>query len=1166
MAKSRSSRVPEALWVRADMLSAQHPAWNPKELLRLLLVETGLYLQEALGFADEPITALWVLLSGAPVREIRLQNLTAEQRRMLASARSYLQYPSKNAWTHALRDYFGFPAFLRNHDLTDPSLEKALLKTTIRNRHPANRTACQAALASIPQIPETSFTRIKPDRWYAFKVPGTDAQLHVEFSAQDLQNVDLSRHRLQLQRPRTRTAFKFSLEELKSTAEFLDQREYQLRFQWGNAIETGSWVSRLAKLDYRKVGPDRGVSEEKSDIEIAGFTHVAGMVASGKSTLAHLLIMHLLHNNTDARVTLVVQTTAQAISLANTINTWMGLDPESDSPVAVPLVGRSSREKHLRKFLGSREYKLHLESKKPHWGERWLATSCPLQGLAREQKQTTREELFPLKVGQEPCEKLIPERTQDPEGHARLCPFFHRCPSQQVFHDLPDARIWITTAGAMVLGRLPSQMQERKVHFGEAIYRLSDLVIFDEADSVMQWMDQVFAEVIPLTRNGQGIFDRILFPSAEFQRDNRVTDTTTMRWIKAASDTQHVIGAALSLMQNTVHSQMLRRWVDRGYFTPQVLFYRIARRMAGLGDYPTEKEAETEEKRADTVTALMDFFDRLLDLENPLRATDLQPDLQMLYTLLQQINTIGDSAVDPDVQNGCLVWMKTVNPELEMLLEERANRMSPPKSGLGIFAFTAEEGKREPVDSPETLAARLQFTLTVLLLDRHVKSVFHEWMNRVPTIEESEPGSRIAEVIEMLLPVPLTGKMFGTYYAQSENNHALSMLAYKNVGRCYMLNFHRLFEDLDSEPGPHVLAMSGTSYLPDSTSFHVGEPQALLAPDARAVEAITESEFMFAPCYAQDGEPIRLSGAPQQELLDRLSQQIRAMCRHQKHRLKNELALLKQKGEEDPEKWADRRRIFMLVNTYEQAEFAARELQSAWPEYREFVCFLSSKEERAANGLSSSDVEQFAASKGIILIAPLQAVGRGFNILNDRGKAAFGSVFFLTRPYPHPQDASRIAQELNRRMLDWLEDPDWGGWQADGLLNRARSARRHARHYWRLAEQRSYYSTLYDLPEHGAKPRRDLAATTLGTVVQAVGRVLRGGVPFRAVFVDAAWSPKRAKGARTESGQSSLLTEMIDVMSEYASQDEIGKSLYDAIASAMVDIKYEVFTPQEDAE
>ncbi len=85
-------------------------------------------------------------------------------------------------------------------------------------------------------------------------------------------------------------------------------------------------------------------------------------------------------------------------------------------------------------------------------------------------------------------------------------------------------------------------------------------------------------------------------------------------------------------------------------------------------------------------------------------------------------------------------------------------------------------------------------------------------------------------------------------------------------------------------------------------------------------------------------------------------------------------------------------------------------------------------------------------------------------------------------------------------------------------------------------------------------PRRDLAATTAGLIIQAIGRLLRGGVPFYAYFTDAAWSPKTAKDGPSvkEEADTSLLQAMIDVINEYADPaDPVGHALYGDLAEAI---------------
>ena len=87
----------------------------------------------------------------------------------------------------------------------------------------------------------------------------------------------------------------------------------------------------------------------------------------------------------------------------------------------------------------------------------------------------------------------------------------------------------------------------------------------------------------------------------------------------------------------------------------------------------------------------------------------------------------------------------------------------------------------------------------------------------------------------------------------------------------------------------------------------------------------------------------------------------------------------------------------------------------------------------------------------------------------------------------------------------------------------------------------------------GANPRRDLAATTAGKIVQAIGRLVRGDVPFHAYFVDAAWAPQQAKRLAgnddepLDTPRTSLLCAMIDVLGDYIVDDLICRELYGLI-------------------
>lgn len=197
-----------------------------------------------------------------------------------------------------------------------------------------------------------------------------------------------------------------------------------------------------------------------------------------------------------------------------------------------------------------------------------------------------------------------------------------------------------------------------------------------------------------------------------------------------------------------------------------------------------------------------------------------------------------------------------------------------------------------------------------------------------------------------------------------------------------------------------------------------------------------------------------------------------------------------------------------------------------------------------------ADIEKFAQTDGKILIAPLQAIGRGYNILNNDGIAAFGAVYFLTRPMPYPFDTQAMVRELNYYTLKWCQEPTFGAWQEPFLYEKGLALRREASRLWRQMEARSYYKRLEDWE------RKDLAATTAGLIIQACGRLLRGGVPFHATFVDAAWAPNSAQpnSQKPDRPQTSLLAAIIQVLEGYT-EKPIGAMLYEPLYAALADTK-----------
>ncbi|WP_246111774.1 hypothetical protein [Streptomyces hawaiiensis] len=266
----------------------------------------------------------------------------------------------------------------------------------------------------------------------------------------------------------------------------------------------------------------------------------------------------------------------------------------------------------------------------------------------------------------------------------------------------------------------------------------------------------------------------------------------------------------------------------------------------------------------------------------------------------------------------------------------------------------------------------------------------------------------------------------------------------------------------------------------------------------------------------------------------------------------------------------------MLVGSYDEARRAAEYLNQI-PEWNGRVTRLVSDdadsdtawtrlpENAAARTLPRGDVKAFPAVGGDILVAPLLAVERGHNIVLRGGKAAIGTVYFLARPHPRPDDISLAIQSINDWAVRQLRDPG-GPFRQNALAaatpdQAAVAFRSRARRQWnRFLTRRLAWSSLRD---------EEKAAFTWDQLVvmwQVIGRLVRGGVPARVVFVDAAFSPREAGFQDTDTPDTSLLASMREVLAPYfedgnaAERDpapidkSLVRELYEPLYRALVDM------------
>ncbi|MEU6931021.1 hypothetical protein AB0A05_17915 [Streptomyces sp. NPDC046374] len=335
--------------------------------------------------------------------------------------------------------------------------------------------------------------------------------------------------------------------------------------------------------------------------------------------------------------------------------------------------------------------------------------------------------------------------------------------------------------------------------------------------------------------------------------------------------------------------------------------------------------------------------------------------------------------------------------------------------------------------------------------------------------------------------------------------------------------------------------MSGSSWAGASSRYHVRVPVGVLIEPPREVTERIASESTMRFEFIEDGdEKLRLSGTDADERPEKLRRIARYLGQ----------------GEEDAPSGgplevellglpAERNRILLLVGSYVEARVVADTLHNLNPRWQNSVlCLVSDDEDIApedeepsahrARSLRRGDVESLKDLGAEILVAPLLSVERGHNILNEEDEAAIGTVYFLARPNPHPDDLHQAVYAVNDWIVRATTSDTFASWVRTGrtVEDGADEVRRLARSRWyQVLEHSMAWSRLGD-------ERERVTWDLLVLMWQVIGRLVRGGVPAKVVFVDVAFAPHRGGPSdRPDTPESSLLHSMLAVLDPYFESD-----------------------------
>ena len=453
--------------------------------------------------------------------------------------------------------------------------------------------------------------------------------------------------------------------------------------------------------------------------------------------------------------------------------------------------------------------------------------------------------------------------------------------------------------------------------------------------------------------------------------------------------------------------------------------------------------------------------------------------------------------------------------------------------------------KIEPSDLDRNVW-RLEFSVAVAVMAHRLNLMLALWpevaaelelFDTLPT-EVRRPPSDLAVAV----PESPMGNVLGFQYVEDDVEGRDGKLGefrffrYTGVGRALLVRLPDLFP-ADGH-GPNVLLLSGTSWAGTSPRYHIDVPvDAILRPTAEKLAAIARTTFALDIQHAGERTtPIWVSGRYGAARTTALKQMVAALTRPgagpgQPNRLERERAALP----------LGRQKIMLLVGSYREARTVTDELlrlKSSWQ--GQVRCLVGDDEMETGwddgHLLRRTDVAAFGIDDDAwLLVAPILAVERGHNILNEDGIAAIGAAFFLVRPHPRPKDLSYVTQRINQYALHQLRPQPLDDDECatpDRLASAGNRRRRAAQRQWRrLLHALVAYSRL------GPDERNRVAWTQLVTIWQVVGRLLRGGQAARVYFCDAAFAPNTARrgddATDLDDASTSLLLGMRDVLAPY---------------------------------
>lgn len=914
-----------------------------------------------------------------------------------------------------------------------------------------------------------------------------DGQPPIDINLRGLRFPPIQQHDLR-RRPRQPIQIRWSdLQELVVVLDAEDQAAGRL---------SQDWTGRLKGILLQ--APTAKGLEDCDLLDLTGNKHLIGLPGAGKTTLINLLCVLLARRN--QRVAVFFTSIAVARDYLETLQRY---------GVAVAILVGKSGPTHLR-HANERAELIAGQGDggfaRTQPGIELFATSCPLPAFA---------DTWPDKwqLGEAPCESIV----EAGSPQKKLCPAWERCGRVKNQRSLVTANVWlghIQSADTLV----PAHTSAERLRYFELIAETFDLAIVDEVDETQTVLDNLGALTLELTGNADSVHDRL-------QRMGR--------WL--AANTSPVTDGQLHylLQANEFERHTLRLISEIRYLSNEHSGVNLADLYADKllsAAYLMRdllEAAGSLEQFKHALSAVSDFWERAM-----YRAFFFRGDEEKGWPKAHKY--AADLGLTVDEANA--YWLRINRALRRYLAQDHAAAATDIIEDVAIVLAQVFHASSVDVIR-ERVRLLIAVGFTVASYQRLARAA--RPLAQRGEISTDLISAKASPELHQVVPRSIAGTFSAVRYRRSADRKGFA-IDYLVMDAAPRLLLHRLHE----LGRANVLLASATSWLEASPKYHVNErPSYVLSPNTAESGAVRL--YALPKFHPSTRKPLRFSGAGA-EREENLRHMVTALAQPDV----DGLSEITRAVQAMRTKLGRTRKAALVVNSYEQVLLVVEQIAAIngtlGDRTRGVVRQLPADSSRARYVLRGQAEELGQDNDVDVVVFPISALGRGVNIVfrttdDDQGKAAIGSLYFLTRPHPAVGDLG-LMTSLLAQATQTLDGRDL---QHDTLadVHRVYDVERF-RTYGRVA---NLLMRPVSASRLGQATLTNFAADLLVPILQTIGRAMRKRMPVSVYFVDAAWAPNSAEG-RPETNRSSVLVIMQRILNACLTHaDPESRAVYEAL-------------------